>query len=85
MPSCDALTTPDDFRKGCDAFGAFFLLDQERQWVLLPFDEMRQAGFGQSSPFLDLGAVRQVRIGYAQGSWDFTIDQVAFYRTKRDK
>lgn len=83
--SCNALTTPDDFRDGCDPFGAFFVLDQEWKLVLLPFDEMRQAGFGRSSPFLDRGAVRQLRIGYAQGSWDFYIDQVAFYRSRRGK
>ncbi len=77
---CEEENTLDVFQEGCDPFGAYSVMTGDWQLFLVPFDEMRQRGFGHKAPFLDIGAVRQLSIEYGLGEWDFWIDDLAFYR-----
>ncbi len=79
-PLCDEETTLDDYANGCDAFGGYAIMTGDWQLFTLPFEELRQAGFGLKAPFLDLGAIRGVTFAYTTGSWDLWLDDVAFYR-----
>lgn len=79
-PRCAPSSTIDDFREACDPFGAYLNLTVDWQFFRVPFSELKQNGYGHQAPFLDIGAVRQISIEYAQGSWDFWVDDLSFYR-----
>lgn len=79
-PRCAESTTIDEYSEGCDPFGAFVNLTLDWQLFLVPFDEMRQRGFGHTASALDLGSLRRVAFEYGQGSWDVWIDDVSLYR-----
>jgi hypothetical protein len=53
-------------------------------WKLfvLPFEEMRQGGWGKQRPQPDLTAIVSIQINFTVGTWDFWIDDIAFYRRK---
>ena len=65
----------------CDRYGAGVGLSPEWRFVKIPFDSLRQRGYGVKSPagrvlkeeLLAFGVYMDV------GNWDFWIDQVAFY------
>ena len=66
--------------KDCDQFGTFIQVNQDWQYVMLPFEEMRQEGYGKKAPFFDLQHLSNVTFFYGQGIWDIWIDDVAFYK-----
>jgi hypothetical protein len=67
---------------GCDKFGTF--VDVSENWTLyvLPFAEMRQAGWGVHEPGIDTSGIMGIEFDFAQGTWDLWIDDVGFYRLK---
>jgi hypothetical protein len=82
-PLCTPNTTEDNDELGCDKFGAYAQLRASWQRFMIPFAEMRQAGWGQRAAQFDLTGLMALSMAYAQGSWDFWIDDVAFYRQRR--
>ena len=82
-PICTPDTTEDNDELGCDKFGATAQLRADWQQFLIPFAEMRQAGWGMRAERFDVSALLSFSISYAQGSWDFWIDDLAFYRRKQ--
>lgn len=82
-PICMPNTTDDNSELGCDKFGAVAQLRADWQQFLIPFDEMRQAGWGRRAEQFDLTGLISFSIFYAQGTWDFWIDDLAFYRRKQ--
>jgi hypothetical protein len=70
----------DDTTSGCDAFGSFAILNNDWQFFALPFEEMRQAGWGKKAPFFDLQNISNLTFFYGQGTWDIWIDDIAYYK-----
>jgi len=66
--------------KTCDQFGTFIQVNQNWQYFMLPFEEMRQEGYGKKAPYLDLQHLSNLTFFYGQGNWDIWIDDVAFYK-----
>lgn len=86
-PNCQvqaALGNTNCFNSGCDKFGAYTPLDENWRLFVLPFAEMRQGGWGSEVPRPDLSALLSIEVDYVQGSWDFWIDDIAFYRNKHN-
>jgi hypothetical protein len=82
-PICMPNTTDANSELGCDQFGATAQLRGSWQLFLIPFAEMRQGGWGRPSQEFDLTGLMALSISYPQGSWDFWVDDVAFYRQER--
>ncbi|HEY2409192.1 MAG TPA: hypothetical protein VGI10_24475 [Polyangiaceae bacterium] len=86
MPLCStaAIETEPDQAK-CDPFGLSAVITDNWRFYQMPFDEVRQKGFGQASPlpYVDRSQIRAVEFTFNAGDWDFWIDDVAFYRDKR--
>jgi hypothetical protein len=86
MPGCDtnAIETVADQGK-CDPFGLSAVIADTWRFYQMPFDEVRQKGFGQASPlpYVDRSQITAVEFTFNAGDWDFWIDDVAFYRDKR--
>jgi hypothetical protein len=80
---CTPNTTEDNSDLGCDKFGATATLRGDWQEFVIPFAEMRQAGWGMRAEQFDLTGLLSFSIGFAQGTWDFWIDDLAFYRRKQ--
>jgi hypothetical protein len=79
-PICTPNTTADNDEEGCDKFGAFAALRSDWQQYYVPFADMRQAGWGRRAEQFDLTGLFSLAISFAQGTWDFWIDDLAFYR-----
>lgn len=75
---CDDLALYE--HEKCDRFGAGVSLEEEWRFVTIPFDYMRQRGFGVIVPELDTSAITGLNMSFEVGDWDFFIDDVAFYR-----
>jgi hypothetical protein len=82
-PICNPNITDDNSEEGCDHFGAFVVLREEWQQFFVSFAEMRQGGWGRRAEEFDLRHVMAFTISYAQGDWQFWIDDLAFYRQAR--
>jgi hypothetical protein len=78
--ACNATATLDSLPTGCDRFGGYAVLDADWRLFLIPFVELRQAGWGKRAPGLDLAALRTLSFTWGPGTWDIWIDDVAFYR-----
>jgi len=81
-PFCNPNTDKVNYREGCDKYGAFVVMSPNWRFFRLRFDELRQKGFGKPAPPLDVTGIRSIEIDYGVGSWDFWIDDVAFYRRR---
>jgi len=79
-PRCAPESSIDEFSEACDPFGRFLTLTGDWKFFRIPFDELRQNGYGRSAPYLDLGLIRQISLEYGQGEYDLWIDDVSFYR-----
>jgi hypothetical protein len=79
-PVCLPNVGPDDLSQGCDKFGAWAVMDHDWRLFLLPFSQLRQAGWGKRAPSLEVGALRGLSFTFGPGSWDLWIDDVALYR-----
>jgi len=74
------IQNPNDTTGGCDSFGSFVTLNTDWHFYVLPFSEMRQAGWGKRAPFFDLQHISNLTFFYAQGVWDVWIDDISFYK-----
>jgi hypothetical protein len=74
------LVSPNDTSGGCDSFGSYVELNPIWQFVTLPFEEMRQAGWGKRAPFFDIQHISNLTFFYGPGVWDIWIDDIAFYK-----
>jgi hypothetical protein len=81
-PICNPNTTDANSDEGCDKFGAITQMRDDWQQFFVPFAEMRQQGWGRRAEYFDLTALLSFSVFYAQGTWDFWIDDLAFYRRK---
>jgi len=81
-PICDPVTTEDDTSRGCDKFGGYAVTSDDWRLFLLPFAELRQAGWGLQAPFLDIWGLMSLSFRFDAGNWDFWLDDVSFYRQK---
>jgi len=82
VPFCNPKTDKLNYREGCDKYGSFVIMNPNWRFFHLPFAEMRQKGFGKNAPPLDVTCIRSIEIGYGVGTWDFWIDDVAFYKPR---
>lgn len=80
VPYCNPTPPPENPATGCDKFGTYADLSPNWQLYIMPFSEMREAGWGRQEPQLDTSGIMSIEIDFAQGSWDFWISNVAFYR-----
>ncbi len=78
VPDCDDLSLVESEK--CDRFGAGVPLPDEWTFIKIPFDKMKQRGFGIPVPAPDVGAIAGLNFSFEAGDWDFYIDDVAFYR-----
>ncbi len=79
-PYC--LEVTDDDKEKCDRFGAGIGLGTEWQFFKIPFDELKQRGYGRPAPKLDVSGILGLNIGFEAGDWNFWVDDVGFYREK---
>jgi hypothetical protein len=78
QPFCHETTEDMSFR--CDRFGVGVGLETDWRHYMIPFDRMRQRGYGRIAPELDLTAIIGLNIAFETGDWEFWLDDVAFYR-----
>ena len=57
-------------------------LGAEWRFFEIPFAGMKQRGFGRKVTKPDVKGILGVSIGFGTGSWDFWVDDVAFYRER---
>jgi len=80
--SCLSDAPRDQTRQGCDKFGVNRSLTTDWQFFAIPFEEMRQSGWGMQAPYLDKAGLRSLSFMYATGVWDIWIDDLALFRRK---
>lgn len=73
---------PEDETEKCDRFGTGVGLGTQWRFFTLPFEQMKQRGFGTEAPFLDLENLIGLNISFETGDWDIWIDEVSFYRLR---
>jgi hypothetical protein len=66
----------------CDPFGQGVGLVHQWAFYAIPFEDLRQKGYGTPQPQLDLAHILNFTLGLGKGNWDVWIDDVAFYRPK---
>lgn len=66
----------------CDAFGVNVTLSDQWTFVRVPFDSMRQKGFGKPSVnrVFDPTTLRRVQVLLTAGTWDFWVDDISVFR-----
>ncbi len=79
-PICNPDKLQDTVRSGCDKFGINLQLSHDWKLYTVPFDELRQKGWGQRAPYFDLNGLRGMSFLFERGEWDLWIDDVALYR-----
>jgi hypothetical protein len=68
----------------CDPFGKAIGLVDHWEFYAIPFDEMRQKGYGLPESKLDVAHVLAFKLSLGKGVWDVWLDDIAFYRPKGD-
>jgi hypothetical protein len=68
----------------CDPFGKAIGLVDHWEFYTIPFDEMRQKGYGLPEPKIDLAHVLAFKLSLGKGVWDVWLDDISFYRAKSD-
>ena len=81
-PACQLIVDQDHLKEGCDRFGGYALVGPDWEFFTLPFDELRQAGWGKQAPEFDQSALRSITFMFPTGTWDIWIDDVNFYRRR---
>lgn len=79
-PLCNPLHTDDDTETGCDKFGTALQLGPDWKFYAIPFDELRQKGWGKRAPYFDRWGLRSLSFQFERGVWDLWIDDVRLYR-----
>jgi len=79
---CSTAPMDADARK-CDPFSIAVLLTDEWRFIKVPFNRMQQKGFGKPAPSgkVTVSALTGLQFGVSAGTWDFWLDDIAFYRT----
>ncbi len=78
VPDCDDNSLIESEK--CDRFGAGVPLPDQWTFISIPFDRMKQRGFGIPAPKVDVEALAGLNFSFEVGDWDFYLDDVAFYR-----
>jgi hypothetical protein len=81
-PPCRFINPKELTDNSCDKFGRFFLASNDWEFFTIPFDEMRQNGFGKQAPYFDIANLMGLALEYKQGQWDYWIDDIGFNRKK---
>ncbi|MBN2343673.1 MAG: hypothetical protein JXX29_18950 [Deltaproteobacteria bacterium] len=76
---CTYDQTLDNPEDGCDRYGSFVQISTDWKFFKLPFEDMRQAGWGAQVPPLDTQTLYSVTFLFLPGTWDMWLDDVAFY------
>lgn len=84
-PPCNDSSNFDN--KKCDAYGAGVSFDAAWRYIMIPFDDMKQRGYGVYEAELNRSAITQVKFGMdigdaANGNWNVWIDDIVQYRHK---
>jgi hypothetical protein len=66
----------------CDPHGKGVGLVNHWAFYAIPFDDLRQKGYGAPEAALDLAHILNFTFGLGKGNWDVWIDDIAFYRPK---
>lgn len=74
----------DEAAEACDRFGMAVGLSQDWRFFAVPFEKMRQRGYGAPANDMDLEGLMGVAVYYETGTWDFWIDDLGFYRAKTE-
>lgn len=69
--------------KKCDAYGAAVSLTDDWSLVTIAFDGIKQKGFGAVSGPFDASALKRLQLLMTEGSWDYWVDDLSFYRRAR--
>jgi hypothetical protein len=64
----------------CDPFGRAVGIESAWRLYLIPFDSMRQKGYGVPASGLDVSAIQGFKISGGKGDWDFWLDDIAIYK-----
>jgi hypothetical protein len=65
----------------CDAYGTGIGLDEEWRFFAIPFDALRQRGFGVATEALMTDEIIGLNWAADRGDWDVWMDDVALYRS----
>lgn len=79
-PICNPDHTDDTVETGCDKFGINLQLSHDWKLYTVPFDELRQKGWGLRAPYFDVSGILSVAFQFERGEWDIWLDDVAVYR-----
>lgn len=82
-PICNPDHTDDTTETGCDKFGISLVLGPDWELIKLPFDELRQKGWGKQAPYFDKAAVHSGSFQFDRGTWDVWIDDMVLYRRQQ--
>lgn len=77
---CD--DTTEVLTEKCDTYGAGVGLEEEWRFVVLPFAELSQRGFGFSTEHLIVEQIYGLNWAAGPGDWDLWIDDIALFRLK---
>jgi hypothetical protein len=85
VPPCNDKSNYD--ARKCDPYGMAVGFDTDWRFVMIPFDELRQRGYGVFNPGLDRQHVSQIKFSMdigdgANGNWNVWVDDVVLYRHK---
>jgi len=64
----------------CDAYGTGVGLDEEWRFFAIPFDKLRQRGFGVPTEELLVSEILGFNWAADRGDWDVWVDDIALYR-----
>jgi hypothetical protein len=70
----------DPEAEACDRFGVAVGISEQWRFFAIPFQRMRQRGYGVPAPYMDLEALLGFAVYYEAGTWDFWVDDVAFFK-----
>jgi hypothetical protein len=84
-PPCNDASNFDNMK--CDAFGVGISFDTDWRYVMIPFDDLKQRGYGVHEDALDRTQIEflyfSMDIGdAANGNWNVWLDDVVMYRHK---
>ncbi len=84
-PPCNDASNFDKLK--CDPFGAGISFDTDWRYVMIPFDDMKQRGYGVHEDALDRTKIEYLYFSMdigdgANGNWNVWIDDVVLYKQK---
>jgi hypothetical protein len=79
---CDS--NSDVLSEKCDAYGTGVGLAEEWRFFAIPFEKLRQRGFGVPTEELLTGSLLGLNWAADRGNWDVWVDDIALYRQTTD-